>query len=179
MKKTILLIMVVAAIVGTVIFLKSGPSDAPSDKPEPSVSASIKAAGAINNGLNSSYSHPDGTFSFKHPENVKVSATSSEEGEILTAEVDADSGFQAFIMPFDESGPMTPERIQADLPDAVINEPAKVSVGGEEALSFYGLADIGETYEVWAVHGGKLYQFMTPKNDKDWLEKILETWEWK
>ena len=115
-------------------------------------------------------------FTVKYPEGYKVYSTAPD---VITVENEAGQGFQIAVTAFDESGPITPERIQQDLPDAEINEPGLAKLDGEQTLVFYGYdEDIGETFEAWVVHNGKLYQIMSAKSDENMLESLLDTWKW-
>ena len=129
--------------------------------------------------LKESYKAETGDFSFKYEEGMKATSSLVEGGEMITVEKDADHGFQVFILPFDEEGPITEERIREDLPDIEIREPKYVEMDGNKSLAFYSSGDLGETFEVWAVHDGKLYQIMARKNQERWTRGILGTWEWK
>ncbi len=120
-------------------------------------------------------------YSFKYPDGFKVSPSPvGDLEEIVTIENSKGSGFQIFILAFDESGPITPERIQQDLPDAEINDPKNADLDGAKTLVFNGYdEDMGETFESWTVHKGKLYQISGPKTAERLVIETLETWEWK
>ena len=141
----------------------------------PSVSANIKEYLNKNNWKE----YKTNEFSFRHSEKLKITGTLNEGNEVIIAEDDK-FGFQIFIMPFDESRPITKERIWQDMPDMEINDSGEAMLDGAKTLVFYGYnEDIGETFEIWAVHKGKLYQIMTGKNAEELLIGILETWDWK
>lgn len=87
---------------------------------------------------------------------------------------------QISVTDYDEPGPITEERIRQDLPDAEINEPGQAKLDGTVSFLFYGHdEDLGETFEVWAVHSDKLFQIMGRKEDEKMIEKILNTWKWQ
>lgn len=118
-------------------------------------------------------------FSFKYDERFKITNTLNNGNEITTAEDDK-FGFQIFIMPFDEPGPITPERILQDVPDMEINDPKNADLDGVKTLVFNGYdEDMGETFEAWIVHKGKLYQIAGPKIARQIIIETLETWRWK
>ena len=51
-------------------------------------------------------------------------------------------------------------------------------VGGVPAKSFFGYNDaMGDTLEVWLIHGGFLYEVTTYKPLDAWLTPILQTWK--
>jgi len=46
-----------------------------------------------------------------------------------------------------------------------------------QAVRFHGQdAQIGDTYEVWFIKGGLLYEITTYKQREPWLNEILSTW---
>lgn len=121
------------------------------------------------------------SFTIKYPDGYQVYHSFPQESqELYTVENGKQSGFQIFITPFDESGDITGERILRDLPDAVINEPGWATLDGSKTLVYYGHdADIGDTFEAWVAHGGKLYQIMSRKGDEKLMSDALNTWRWK
>ncbi|MDO8496472.1 MAG: hypothetical protein Q7S43_03385 [bacterium] len=129
--------------------------------------------------LKESYSGQD--FSFKYPDGFKVSSNPVNSiQEIVTVENKKGSGFQIFLLAFDESGPITPERIHKDLPDAEINDPKDADLDGEKTLVFNGYdQDMGETFEAWVIYKDKLYQIAGPKTARKLITETLETWRWK
>lgn len=127
--------------------------------------------------LKESYSHTG--FSFKYSEGFKVSSSTVEGGEMVAVENEKGSGFQIFFSSFDEPGPITPERIWQDMPDMAINDPKNADLDGSKALVFYGSDEVmGETFEVWTVRRGKLYQITGPKTAEQLIIETLETWTW-
>ncbi len=124
-------------------------------------------------------------FSIKIPENMTVSNfQEGREGEVIllqSSEEDAKNGapwIQIFVLPFDEEGLITPQRIQKDLPSIKIEEPQYAVIGEKQfkALIFYGQeSGIGETREVWFVKNGYLFQINTSKEYEALLGKMLET----
>lgn len=136
--------------------------------------------------LKESYSHTN--FSFKYPDDFKIYSTPVEtgpapsgvKGEMVTVENAKGSGFQIFIMAWDEPGPITPERIWQDEPDADVVDPKNADLDGAKTLVFNGYdPDMGETFEAWVVRKGKLYQITGPKVAEQLIIETLETWTWK
>lgn len=120
-------------------------------------------------------------FSFKYPDKFKaMSNFISPTEEIVTVENPDGSGFQIYIIPWDEPGPITPERIWEDLPEADVLEPKNALLDDVKTLVFYGYnGDMGETFEAWTVYKGKLYQIAGPKTAEKLITETLETWDWK
>lgn len=139
------------------------------------------------------YTNPELGFSFNHPEGLNVSGFA--EGEIGytilaqkpgSRDPSASSGreaFQIFISEFDESGPITPERIKQDLPDMAMEDPKPVRIGSDkklEALIFFSQnQSLGRTREVWFIHEGSLYQVTTYADLDNLIGPILETLTFK
>lgn len=118
-------------------------------------------------------------YEFNLPQGYKAVATKEEGFEITTYEKSAREGFQVSIMPFDEPGPLTPERILLDL-DIDVKNPQYISVAGLQALAFEKKdPDLGKTFEVWFVHEEKLYQVMTYREFAEELTEILSTWRFR
>lgn len=138
----------------------------------------VFAEPVVYSALNRLYSRED--FSFKYPDGFKATTTPAETGEAVVVENANGSGFQIFSSPFDEPGPITPERIWQDQPDMEINNPRNANLDGVKALVFNGYDEaLGETFEVWTVHNGKFYQIAGPKTTEQLIIETLEKWEWK
>ena len=72
-------------------------------------------------------------------------------------------GFQIFVVPYAHSA-ITPERFRIDDPSGVMKEAKEAVVDGTPAKSFFGYNDqMGDTWEVWFIHGGFLYEVTTYK----------------
>lgn len=117
-------------------------------------------------------------------ENMKVlvfSKTNSHPPAGLPAQAgEAEESFQIYVIPYDEPGPITPERILIDQPDIIMKDPQTVEIAGEEALIFYSTdPDIGDVREVWFVHGGHLYQASTYAKYDELLAKVMRTLTFK
>ena len=123
--------------------------------------------------------YPEGfTVNEMEEENVKVLVFSKIDSDLPAGE--AGESFQIFAMPFDESGPITPERIFIDQPDMVMKDPQTVQIAGEEALVFFGTdPDIGDVREVWFVHQDRLYQASTYAKYDELLAKVMKTFKFK
>lgn len=161
--KTIIIGIVVVAVIGGIVFLAKGKRSEPSES--------------------SATATPENTadFSMRYPDNYKVYHSSASSDEQITTIENADGrGFQISVTPFDEPGPITAERIRQDEPDAVINNPGAAKLDGELSFVFYGKdPDLGDTFEVWTVHGGKLYQIMGIKADEQLISDAINTWKWR
>ena len=91
-------------------------------------------------------------------------------------------GFQIFIIPFDEEGPLAPERIRQDLPEMLIQNPQNVIIGKDNirALIFFSQEPgFGRTREIWFVRNGYLYQAMTYAELDALIGQVMESWEFQ
>ena len=118
-------------------------------------------------------------FSILYPQAMAVQVY-KEEGNALTAtfEDDAvDQEFEVFAVPY-EGQQITTQRFKMDEPSGVYKEPHEVLIDGVCATAFVGNNDImGDTSEVWFIHGGYLYEVMTYKELDTWLAAIMQTWK--
>ena len=68
-------------------------------------------------------------------------------------------------------------RFKQDEPSGVRNDLQDVSIDGAIGASFYSTtATLGDTAEIWFIHGGYLYEVTTLKPLASWLSTILSTW---
>src|SRR3989338_1835136 len=153
------------------------------------------------------YRNADFKFSFQYPKNLTLQEFDDERGHVIlfeasgktsdvespkTSDVEELAGFQIFIAPFDEEGPITPERIKKDLLNIVVENPTPTKVcpstgsGQADALSFIGEGDGFKTAEVWFVwppepypNGNYLYQITAKVEDAKLLEGIISTWSFQ
>ena len=135
--------------------------------------------------LAKTYSNAEIGLSFNYPDGFNVSGFA--EGEIgytiLAQKSGSRESFQIFVSDFDEPGPITPPRIEKDIPDIVIESPQEVLIGKDkkiQALIFFSKNEsLGRTREVWFVQNGNLYQ-LTAYADLDGLiGPVLETLKFK
>lgn len=85
-------------------------------------------------------------------------------------------GFQIFVVPYGEEK-ITQERFLKDSPLGVRESPSDTNVDGVVATSFYGRnVEIGDTWEIWFVRNGLLYEASAPKNLEEWASSIIKTW---
>jgi len=119
-------------------------------------------------------------FSVDLPTELRATVPVLEDGRNIFVFESADgaAGFQVFTMAY--SGPLTPDALKAEIPDLAMNDVENVTVGVEPALAFDSHdGDIGDTFEVWFVRDGVLYQVMTYRSLDAWLRDILATWRFR
>ena len=109
---------------------------------------------------------------------MRVYADEDEHGSrtITFESPDDEHAYQIFVVPYEEST-ITPERFSTDAPSGVMIDPKETKIDGAPAKSFFGYNDqMGETWEVWFIHDGFLYEVTTYKPLDGWLNSILQTW---
>lgn len=191
MRKFVIIGIVFVIVAGAAVFFVMSKKDsvqvagenqeevAPNEEALPSVEPDpVFAEPVTYSTLNKQYTY--GNFSFKYSEGFKITGNNVEGGEMITAENPKGSGFQIFIIPFDEPGPITPERIWQDIPDLEITDPKNAELDKSKTLVFYSYDDdFGPTFEAWTIYKGKLYQINGPKTAEQLIIETLETWDWK
>jgi hypothetical protein len=135
------------------------------------------------------YQEPQGggeknKFTFNYPQKFNLTSQDIEGGgkKILVESTEPQKGFEITVLPFDEVGPLTAARIKQDIPDMVMGNQKSVIVGAEKipALAFNSTDEnIGNTFEIWFVYNGSLYQALTYPEFSAGMEEILKTWQFK
>lgn len=124
-------------------------------------------------------SHPLG-FSFEHPTDMTITSFDEGDGEVMLGQGEGHRSFQIFILPFDEEGVITPDRIKKDIPNMVIESPQQVLIGKNHdvtALIFLSESpELGKTREAWFAYSGYLYQVTTHADADSFIGPLLETW---
>jgi len=118
-------------------------------------------------------------FSLLYPQDLDVEKHDEGGGESVITFQDLQSaqGFQIFILPYTENQ-VTEARFNADEPSGVMRSPSNVTIDGATATSFYSTnAALGDTAEIWFIHGGYLFEVTTLKPLASWLSQIMETWK--
>ena len=81
-------------------------------------------------------------------------------------------------MTHSEIEPVAAEQFKTDDPSGVMKDAQDITIDGTPAKSFFGYNDqMGDTREVWFIHGGYLYEVTTYKPLDTWLTPILQTWK--
>jgi len=138
---------------------------------------------AAKNKENSVYTDSQYKFSFEYPKDFTVTKfKEGEEGDtILVQKKGSKDGFQIFISPFDEPGPLTEERVKQDLPDLKMENPEqRVLKNNVPALIFFSEeTSLGKTREIWFVYSDYLYQVSTYKELDSLVAAIISTWKFQ
>lgn len=137
--------------------------------------------------LKARYKDDELGFFVDYPEGFTVTPTVEENTKLLLfSKNDSKESFQIFITPYDEPGPILPERIQIDQPKMTIKSPQNVVLPGlpeddaSRALIFFSSdPDIGDVREVWFVYGEHLYQASTYDEYDELLSKVMATFKFR
>jgi hypothetical protein len=198
-KKTIVIIIIVVLLAGALgwfLILRKNPVQ-PGEETgnENEIAGQDKTYTVVpseENKENNVYTDSQYKFSFEYPKDF--TATKFREGEegdtILVQKQGSKDGFQIFITPFDEPGPLTEERVKQDLPDLKMeNSEQRVLKNGVPALIFFSEeTSLGKTREIWFIHPVRnpdsngasnyyLYQVSTYKELDSLVAAIISTWK--
>lgn len=126
-----------------------------------------------------SYSNQKFHFALSYPPDLKLS-TYNESGGAFTAsfqDPSTNEGFEVYVTPYDMAQ-IDETEFKLDEPSGTFNDPTNVVIDGTQATMFYGSnAIMGDTREVWFIHGGFLYEVATYKALDSWLGGIMQTWQ--
>jgi hypothetical protein len=114
------------------------------------------------------YTNQQYHFSVYYPPNLQVH-TYSESGDALTVALQdptTNAGFEVYVTPTSGTQ-ITEQEFKLDEPSGVENQPTHVTIA---ATMFYGNNSVmGDTREIWFIHGGFLYEVTTYKQLDSWL----------
>ena len=188
----------VAALIGLAFFLRAGTNMHASVTQQASAAAFASATStqfsignAISNAVVSSsvprqaptgskeYRSSQYGFSLFYPDSL--TATEYDEGagaKTITFQNPSQGlGFQIFVVPY-TSSQVTTARFEQDEPSGIHTNIKNGLVAGATAAAFDGRdAVLGDTYEVWILHGGYLYEITTLKPLDTWLQQIVPSWQ--
>ena len=125
------------------------------------------------------YKNTNYYISIFYPDYLKASQRSEGEGtmSVTFQNPTLGKGFQIFVVPYYEKQ-ISEERFKKDVPTGVRIDPKDIQVDGERAVAFYSKdLSLGETYEVWFIKNGFLYEVTTLKSLDTWLPDIISSWK--
>lgn len=118
-------------------------------------------------------------FSLRYPKNLIIGKFDEGGGAqtITFEDKTAETGFQIFIVPYEEDL-VSDERFYKDVPSGVRKNSKNLQIDNIQATSFNSSnLFLGETFEVWFINNGFLYEVTTVKKYESWLLEILKTWQ--
>jgi len=99
------------------------------------------------------------------------------ENSTSTNSATSTDSFQIFIVPY-EGTQVSEQRFEEDEPSGVRDNMQDVTVDGATGAAFNSTdPSLGDTYEVWFVYGGYLYELTTGKAFAPNMQGELQTWE--
>lgn len=146
----------------------------------PAVSTSIPDTSETTGGMRR-YQNPAFHFGLLFPDNLAATEYKERNGALTVTFQDASTneGFEIYVTPF--SGTQIDEsRFKLDEPSGRYLDPQQVVIDGAQATLFTGYNPImGDTREVWFIHGGYLYEVATFKSLDSWLGTIMRNFTFK
>ena len=125
------------------------------------------------------YSNTAFHFGLLFPDNLHATEY-KEQGGSLTASFqypNTSQGFQVYVTPY-SGKQIDAARFKLDEPSGVVQSPIEIQVDDASGIMFFGKnAIMGDTREVWFIHGGFLYEVTTYKELDTWLGGIMRTWK--
>ena len=117
-------------------------------------------------------------FSLIIPENLTVKEYDEGAGAatITFQDIKNAQGFQIFVVPYADTQ-ITEEQFKKDEPSGVRRDSQDITIDTASAVSFYSKNPLlGDTAEIWFIHGGYLYETTSLKPLASWLSDIMLTW---
>jgi len=118
-------------------------------------------------------------FSLLYPKTLSIKEYSEKDGghTITFQSLQEGRGFQIYIISYAGSQ-ISEARFKEDLPSGVRKNVTSVSIDGATGAAFYSTDQLlGDTAEVWFLHGGYLYEVTTLKELTPWFDPIVQTWK--
>jgi len=126
------------------------------------------------------FTSSDKTFTLARWEGMRVNEVADSGGMLVVIESAKAEAAQVFSIQFDEpESVFTEERLRRDIPDLKIEGLKKVRVDGASALAFYSdnPAFGSDSYEVWFVKSGMLYQISSSRAHKPVVDMVISAWK--
>ncbi len=130
------------------------------------------------------YTNDTYKFSIELPEGFRASVLPGSDDGSQTILVQGEKDqVQIYIALFDQDIGLTPERVQADIPDMAMEDAGyrevRIPEGATiDALTFDSVDEsFGPTYNAWFIYGGSIYQLTSRADAGDVIDDILESWK--
>jgi hypothetical protein len=174
-RKNILILVAVLALLVVILGFIKKPEASPSDDSLQSPSALyVKNLG---DGTMAYYS-PILRFILAYPQELIFKEYNEGSASIITFEdTVGDRGFQIFVIPYTDDK-ISQERFRMDVPTGIMNEARNITVDGVAATAFFSKdTALGDTYEIWFLNNGFLYEITTYGDLSDWLDELMTGWK--
>ncbi len=129
------------------------------------------------------YVSTDSAYTLTTPVDFTSTALSQDDGSetVLFVGSTATRNFQMYISDYASDELITPQVIQKNIPDLLVEKPETIAVDGAQGVAFISGPKDGtlRTREIWFAYNGKLYQITTFKEFDDQMVDILSTWKWQ
>ena len=125
------------------------------------------------------YDSPTYHFSLFYPNSLTVQEFNEGNGAATVTFQDENTvqGFQIYIVPY-AGTQVSQDRFKTDEPSGVRRGLKNVTIDGATGASFYGSDPLlGNTAEIWFIHGGYLYEVTGLESEAPWLSQIMGTWQ--
>lgn len=117
-------------------------------------------------------------FSLWHPQELGTNIVRNGPARTVVLEDAAgNAGIQIFVVPYPDTV-ITENRFKMDVPSGVIRNMQQTVVAGVNAVTFESTdQSLGNTFEVWMIFEGYLYEITTYSDLRQWVtESLLPTW---
>ncbi len=151
----------------------------PNIPPRSTSTPATQEAGQVDGQAMRRYSNKSFHFSLLYPDTLHATEYQEYSGALTVTfdDPNADQQFQIYVVSFGGKQ-VSDEQFRQDAPSGVRLQPTDVMIGGVHAPMFFSTnALLGDTREVWFIHGGYLYEVTTYKELDTWLADIMKTWK--
>lgn len=139
--------------------------------------------GVVTDQKETTYHHPNYPFYFVKPDGYTVGVVpfgeKSEAVIVQNKEYGPETGFQIYITPDFELEEINPGVLAAELPEMSVKDPKKIRLDekADGIMFFSDHPDFGgDSFELWFVFKGVLYQVSSYASFSEELKNIIETW---
>jgi len=118
-------------------------------------------------------------FSISYPDTLTLTEYKEANGAITDTFMNADNSqsFEIYVTPYGGTQ-IDQTRFKLDEPSGRYVDPQQVVIDGAQATLFTGYNPImGDTREVWFIHGGYLYEVATYKDLDAWLGGVMQNFK--
>jgi len=174
--KHVFTVLIIAILCVVAIFLSGVAQKAKEGGQQSGIVQNEEGSGVV-------YVSSDSSYMLTTPSDFTSSALSQDDGSetALFVGSTATRNFQIYTSDYASDEIITPQVIQQNIPELLIEKPETIAVDGAQGVAFISGPKDGtlRTREIWFAHDGKLYQITTFKEFDDQMVDILSTWKWQ